>query len=63
VSGGVKNNTFVWALEVSCDYTFRKNIFFFIFRLFTICFEEAVSKLFECLHVEWRCCSVTVLRI
>jgi len=29
--------------------------FLFIFEIFTICFKEAISKLFERLHFEGRC--------
>ena len=35
--------------------------FLFIFEIFTICFKEAISKLFECLHFERRCYPVIVL--
>jgi hypothetical protein len=37
-------------------------LFIYLLRIFTICFEEAISKLFERLHCEGRCCPVTVLR-
>jgi len=36
-------------------------IFLFIFEIFTICFKEAISKLFERLHFEGRCYPVIVL--
>ena len=35
--------------------------FFYIFEIFTICFKEAISKLFERLHFERRCYPVIVL--
>ena len=42
--------------------TISKTHFFkFIFEIFTICFKEAISKLFERLHFERRCYPVIVL--
>ena len=36
-------------------------IFLFIFEIFTLCFKQAISKLFERLHFEGRCYPVIVL--
>jgi len=39
------------------------NIFFFNLGYLQSASRKLLSKLFDCLHVEWRCCPVTVLRI
>ena len=39
----------------------KDNFFLVLFQIFTICFKEAISKLFERLHFEGRCYPVIVL--
>ena len=42
-------------------FSFYLFIYLFIFEIFTICFKEAISKLFERLHFEGKCYPVIVL--
>jgi hypothetical protein len=36
--------------------------YYYFLAIFTVCFDEALSKWVGCLHFEWRCCQATVLR-
>jgi len=42
-------------------YFFFFSYYYYLFEIFTICFKEPISKLFERLHFEGRCYPVIVL--
>jgi hypothetical protein len=50
-----------WGFELPPAVGFSFLLLLFL-AIFTICFDEAISKWVGSLHFEWRCCPETVLR-